>query len=342
MSERVILSGYYGFENFGDELILSVMTQQLKALGFIPVVLSGNPKETRQTYGVESLQRTEVQSIWQAMENATAFISGGGGLFQDVTGPGSPIYYGGLIEMAAWRKLPIAVFGQGVGPLRSGFGRWITGRELKHASLVVVRDVKSQVLVQQLTQHKPDLMADPVWTWTPAPAITALPKKTLGISLRPWPDLGNTEIKHLASSIAQWPNIQETGINLIDCQSGTDIIPLAKLEQRLKELKIPCHWFGQDACIQGIAQSQAIIGMRYHALLIAAQLGIPSIAISYDPKVQLLAAQLKIPDTPVSELLNFRIAVLKENLCLPDAEVVLEFRDAAQKGFQRLKKWLRC
>ena len=103
--------------------------------------------------------------VWQSIRNAFAFISGGGGLFQDVTGKASPLYYGGLIEIARLNSTPVAFFGQGIGPLNTGMGVAMTKRALKQSSLVILRDSKSQAIAEKLSGRHCRIMADPVWTW---------------------------------------------------------------------------------------------------------------------------------------------------------------------------------
>jgi polysaccharide pyruvyl transferase CsaB len=341
MSKSVLISGYYGFENFGDDLILQVLVNQLKAFGVIPIVLSENPALTTKNYDVACIQRGELHYIWKALKDCDAFISGGGGLFQDITGLGSPIFYGGMIEMASWYNLPIAFFGQGIGPLRSFVGLMMLKRSIKHAELVVVRDIKSLALLQQTIDTKAELMSDPVWAWEPSETLKKSPRKGVAVSLRPWSHLQNGEITLLADCLAQLRDIRTIGVNLIDCQAGTDIVPLSKLEQLLKAREIPCRWFSELNCAQGIAQSEALIGMRYHSILIAAQLGVPVMAMSYDPKVQLLATQLKIIDFPV---VRFQEAMSLENMRdairTADTSVVAQFQKEASRGFLLLKNWL--
>lgn len=53
---RVLLSGYYGQGNGGDEALLATLLQMLPP-EVTPVVLSGNPKQTRDRYGVEACER---------------------------------------------------------------------------------------------------------------------------------------------------------------------------------------------------------------------------------------------------------------------------------------------
>ncbi len=345
MANRVMVSGYYGFENFGDDLILEVIVQQLQECGFVPVVLSGNPALTLKQYpGVEALPRAEVGAIWKALGDMRAFISGGGGLFQDVTGPASPIYYGGLIEMAHWRRCPVAFFGQGIGPLSSRLGRFLTSRALSHAGLIVVRDVKSQALAYQLMgtlrSRNVGLMGDPVWMWQPPADSSYDESRPLGISLRPWGQLRDEDIQHLANVLAQIPQVKAAGLNLIDCQAGVDILPLAKLEKALKAYQIRCFWFAETQAQVGIAQSSGLLAMRFHAVLTAARMGIPTVTLSYDPKVQLLAAQLKLTDYPVHTLMALQAEDIQDALKPADPATVQTLTQDAQKGFSLLKNWL--
>ena len=64
VSLRMLLSGYYGFGNFGDEALLAVTVQQLR-LRFPSAkldVLSATPNATARAFGVEATPRWE----WRA------------------------------------------------------------------------------------------------------------------------------------------------------------------------------------------------------------------------------------------------------------------------------------
>lgn len=346
MSKRVMISGYYGFDNLGDELILETLVCWLKKRGFEPVVLSADPASTAGLYDVESIERTAVPQIWQKLNTVCALISGGGGLFQDVSGWGSVVYYGGIIEMAHWKKCPVAMFGQGVGPLNGWWGRLWFKRAAAHAQSIVLRDKTSVQLVEALTDNPVKQMADPVWLWPEEAGevyqgLNVDEKKGIAVSLRPSPMLTDSSIEHLGACLAQWPNIQDKGVNLIECQPGMDILPLSRLEGLLKARNVPTTWFDQKNLRQGIATSEAMVGMRYHAVLLAVLLGLPVLSLSYDPKVQTLANQLGLEDYPVGQWSVLTTDDLCSSLRQANAQAVSRLQEEARFGFSLLKTWLK-
>ncbi|HEX6987937.1 MAG TPA: polysaccharide pyruvyl transferase CsaB, partial [Bacillota bacterium] len=57
--KRVLISGYYGFGNLGDEALLRAIVQGLRALEPAPVltVASGDPRRTAAAHRVEAVPR---------------------------------------------------------------------------------------------------------------------------------------------------------------------------------------------------------------------------------------------------------------------------------------------
>ena len=52
---KYVISGYIGFDNFGDEAIAEVLTSHLKENGAEKItVISSNPEKTSKLYGVDS------------------------------------------------------------------------------------------------------------------------------------------------------------------------------------------------------------------------------------------------------------------------------------------------
>ena len=96
---NILISGYYGFDNIGDESILRTLVSSLRE--HIPdcslTVLSHNPTSTREKYGVEAVDRMSPMAILHAVKKCDMLISGGGSLLQDVTSSKSLHYYLSII-----------------------------------------------------------------------------------------------------------------------------------------------------------------------------------------------------------------------------------------------------
>jgi polysaccharide pyruvyl transferase WcaK-like protein len=113
---RLVLSGYYGFRNSGDEAVLKSILAALEAAGqeqgikVEPIVLSGDPEWTSRQYGVESVNRMKLAEIRKALKSSDGLISGGGSLLQDATGLGSIPYYLGIMALARWCGKPTFVY----------------------------------------------------------------------------------------------------------------------------------------------------------------------------------------------------------------------------------------
>ncbi|REJ35876.1 MAG: polysaccharide pyruvyl transferase CsaB, partial [Bacillota bacterium] len=115
---KVVISGYYGFDNAGDEAVLAAILAGLRreCPTVHPVVLSGNPARTAARHGVEAVPRLSLAAVRRALREADLFVSGGGTLLQDLTGWGSVPYYGGLMLLAHRLGVPGLAWAPGVVP----------------------------------------------------------------------------------------------------------------------------------------------------------------------------------------------------------------------------------
>ncbi|WP_322924000.1 polysaccharide pyruvyl transferase CsaB [Paenibacillus campi] len=170
VSVQIVISGYYGFRNSGDEAvlksILNSLAQQGEAAGIqiVPVVLSNDPEWTARMYNVRSVHRMKLGEIRALMKESDGLISGGGSLLQDATGPLTIPYYLGIIHIAQWARKPVFIYAQGVGPVQKGFFfKWIRN-VFRKSVYVSVRDQESAALLGRmgLDQSRIAVVADPV------------------------------------------------------------------------------------------------------------------------------------------------------------------------------------
>lgn len=163
---RVAVSGYYGFNNTGDEAILAALITTLRALapGVDITVFSHCPRETRRLFEVRAVNRWNPMGVILSLLRSDLLLSGGGGLLQDVTGVRSLCYYLAVVTLAKLFGKPVVYYAQGVGPVRTRFGRWLTRLVSNKVDLITVRDQASREDFIKMGVHRPPIVvtADPV------------------------------------------------------------------------------------------------------------------------------------------------------------------------------------
>jgi len=302
---HIVLSGYYGFDNVGDDAILLSIIQGLKKWqhDIEITVLSNNPSATEQTYGVKAVNRWKMKEIHQLLKTADGLISGGGSLMQDQTGMKTIPYYAGVIQIAKWLKKPVFVYAQGMGPINHTLSKFIVRKTFNKVDQITIRDKASQTLLTEIGVRKEaKIVPDPVMglnggdfhcEWLEHESLTA--ESYISVSVRDW-----------SSTIAYKEKIAHSLDQLV--RQGEQIVFLPmhgehdfKTSQEVaalmqeKSLIAPSDLSIEEK-IAVIGQSQLLIGMRLHSLIFSAIYATPFIAISYDPKIDAFA---DIVDQPV-------------------------------------------
>lgn len=277
---KYVVSGYIGFDNFGDEAIARVLTQNLKQIGAEKITLiSSNPEKTAKLYGVESVG---MFGFFKPIIGSDVLISGGGSLLQDVTSLKSLIYYLGIIMTALFFRKKVVIFAQGFTPFRTKIGKILTKFVLKKCHKITVRDKKSQELLSGMGIDS-ILVADPVF----GIEVPQKEKRGIGLQLRSFPTLTDEFVEKLVNEIkTRFPDEE---IKLISLQDSLDLPVLEKIEGKiLKNLTV-------DEAIDEISSLKYLIAMRFHACLIGAKAGVNVVGINYDIKVETLAKTLGFP-----------------------------------------------
>ncbi|HZO93476.1 MAG TPA: polysaccharide pyruvyl transferase CsaB [Candidatus Baltobacteraceae bacterium] len=304
MSTRLLLSGYYGFGNLGDEALLEVIVRQLRARfpGAVVDVLSGDPQKTSEAYGVEATPRWSPGQVKEAIERADVVLSGGGGLLQNVTSLRSLLYYANIIRSAVRAGKPTMVFAQSVGPL-DFWGRMVVRNFCKGITAATVRDERSRALMASLVPDvRVERTADPVFLFEPGGAPLDLAAEGLGdlgaplvvVSVRKWQ--GNeTTVQTMATVVDRLAGRYGARVAFLPLGGPPDAEVSTTIIRRCASTPVllPDYPLGQAA--QVIARASLVIGMRLHALIIAARLGVPFLAVPYDPKVNALLEDLRYP-----------------------------------------------
>ena len=343
---EILISGYYGFDNFGDDAILHVLVSELKKAFHLPeiTVISNNPKKVKKIYGVESVHRFNIGKITRHMATCDVFISGGGSLLQDATSLKSFLYYLWLIHLANSYGKKTIIYAQGIGPISTILARYLTRKVLLKADLVAVRDRESQNFLKQLRVDSV-LVTDPVWNFSDLFGNKILTKNKInvGIQLREWKDISVKTINIIADVLEEKFNEEKYCIHLIALQQSQDIAIMQKLKNILLKKKLKSSLRIHSTSLLSIPQSLNLIGsldyliaMRYHACLAAINFKVPTLALSYDPKVKHLAIESKIPYINVKNLNKNKALFIKkiDELFTLREEIKMELESFSQRKNQ--------
>ncbi len=293
---KIAISGYYGFDNFGDDALLSVLVESLKNSGTEDItVFSKNPVSTKKFYKVKSCYSFDIFSLLKTLIKCDFLISGGGSLLQDSTSVKSLIYYLGVIFSALLFGKKVIIFAQGIGPIKNELLIKITKFLLKKCFYITVRDEKSLILLKNWGLN-PILVSDPVWNLK---IKTKYSHNAIGIQLREWETLTDDNLYELANCIVKL--YKDKKIFIYALQKSLDIEVCDKLEYLLKKLNPDIHTHvilnrAMFEISESFSHIDELIAMRYHACLLGLKYGIKVLPIVYDPKVEKLADEFEIKE----------------------------------------------
>ncbi|HEX6923352.1 MAG TPA: polysaccharide pyruvyl transferase CsaB [Bacillales bacterium] len=295
---KVLISGYYGFGNAGDEALLYAIIELLRECDrdIDITVLSDKPEQTREAHHVHAVNRWSVFEVYKALKQADGLFSGGGSLLQDETSWRSIPYYTGIMILARMMGKPFVVFAQGLGPLRRGYNRRLVKAVLSGASFISMRDEESRALAKHLGIKKEiDLVPDPVLSLGNQGAIQRVEAPlTIVVSVRSWP--GQEDYKQkIAATLDRCIN---NGFRVIfvpmhgeeDQIASENVKSLMAREAVVADYNIPF-----EDKLKIVGRASVLFGIRLHSLVFAAVNRVPFVALSYDPKVDAFARQCGQP-----------------------------------------------
>ncbi len=274
---KILISGYYGFGNAGDEAVLKALKS-----GFF-------------AHRVKVLTNRSWTKTFFEILNTDVLVSGGGTLFQNKTSRRSLFYYLTIILLAKLLKKRVVIFGQGFGPLKGFFSRLITKLILNQTNLITLRDRISFNEIHKLGVKKPPvcLTADPTgMLQVPKPRVGAgilhaekidFKKHLVGVILRPLPP---EKTKIMAEAIKWLRGKHRLTPVFIPFQPTQDLEFCSEvMHQADISSKLILRYSKPLELLSVFSQLDLVIGMRLHSLIFALLNKVPMLGLSYDPKV---------------------------------------------------------
>ena len=281
---KVLLSGYYGFGNLGDEALLSGLLSVLRPAGLELTVLSNRPEATAELHSVRAVSR--LFGAPGAVLRCDALISGGGGLLQDKTSFRSLQYYLALLSLAKRLGKRTFVYGQSVGPL-SERGRRVVASTLRGVT-VAVRDKPSQVLLESL-EIESYLCADTALLLEP-PQVEPLATDTVLLI----PRAGYPEITEALVETARDLSARGLKVAAAAVQPDEDAAALQVLKEAVPGLEL-LHATTPKKLLEHISAASYVVSGRLHGLILAAVANKAFCGLVYDPKVAAFLDEVGAP-----------------------------------------------
>lgn len=299
---RIVVAGYYGFRNAGDELLLNVLLERLRQRFPTAEITALYKKPARflTSSNVRAVSRWNPWEVARACWRADIFLLGGGGLLQEATGPWNCVYYLGLTALSKLLGARTAALAIGIDPLFKPWNRRLTSFLMNCAvDRLSVRDSNSRVLllnwgVQKQVSLTPDLVF-----WLPVRSHGEPDdiKPLIALCLKPYPqdplyaqkwaaiirrlrDDWECQVELVPMSLFQdQPVCQE----ILSCLEGnTDRATLFSWRDPLEV----AHRFSHYAFV---------ISQRFHGAVLGALHGLPVFGLSDQLKVNILCETLEQP-----------------------------------------------
>lgn len=306
----ILMSGYFGFDNSGDDAILTAIVKDI--LNFNPKarvkVLSKDPDKTEKLCPVSAANRFKLSDVIRSLRATDILVSGGGSLLQDVTSTRSLFYYLALMKLALLYNKPVMVYANGIGPVNKPFNRKLVKWILNKVDFISLRDEDSRICLEEMGVKNKNIKvtADPVFTLLAAPLTRVnrifenenikRDRPLVGVSIRHWKN-DELLIEELAKAINTIILSKNINVVLIPMHYPEDLKISQALIDRVNNPN--CHLLQAKYTVEDlmgvIGELKLMVAMRLHSLIYAATQITPMLGLVYDPKVESLLKELEVP-----------------------------------------------
>lgn len=291
----VLLSGYYGAENVGDEAILDSLLylfeheydEEIDA-----TVASTAPSHTAGMHDVETvpqLKRNQILPFLGALRRSDELFIGGGGLI----GEPKVVRWGVMILLARLLGKRISLVGVGVEPIDHGMNRLVLRTALNSVDTITVRDETSKKLLEEMGVAAPIYVgSDPAFVRPPTdsrPDVEAVSTEgnVVLVSVRPV-EHRFVDVTGLASALDRIAEELSWHVVFVpfhnenhptDSDRANDVAALMECPSTVIDRQISFR--EADELLEA---TDFAIGMRLHSIILAVRNLVPVVGVSYHPK----------------------------------------------------------
>jgi polysaccharide pyruvyl transferase WcaK-like protein len=304
-AKKVLVAGYYGHRNFGDDLLMSVVMDRLRAnpgVGEISMICAteGMDYVSKWFPGVSLIdERTPLRTAVRSMDRV--LFGGGGALFNYGSLPATSVWRRHLADwrtfgLANRRGVRFAYIGIGIGPFGNDGARRATLARLRWADFATVRDEQSLKYADSVMKGRASLGPDlSLADLARAERIGAevRPRSRTLIVVRHF-KYGSERDGYLSALRRAADAISHAGqdVRWASFQPAYDRPVIDELQRAGVEVWAwdPARMSLDDA-FRTLAAAECVITARMHATFVCLMLGVPVVSIAVHPKLD-FASQL--------------------------------------------------
>ncbi len=339
---KYLIWGYYGAGNLGDDLMLEILINRIrgkdpacsitvKALDGLKLPKTVMPMELDRWLSKSRKKLyfnvpPAMAGVVSHVKSCDALIIGGGTIFTD---KGNGVQALKMLEKAAWLakvlRKKIFVVGAGIDNLGQA-GEKSFESILAKADYACFRDKKSYEIAKRLCKNPEKIVLGADLLYLEKESITTIHRKkeeTLISAIdyfgRLQPDAIKREklkerLKELALSIVS----NEGKITLVSMQKGTGEKDYEYIKEIMDEIKKAApkklvdiqmvHLENKKDAVEIFGKAKSVIGMRYHALVLASIFGVPFIGIDHESKIGEICREFGMPSIDISSFIESGIS----------------------------------
>lgn len=315
---RVVLYGWFGAQNFGDDLLLELV--HARVMEHYPsaevLVIGANPHQIRVQHGLEATEPHQKHRICEWLDGATALIYCGGLMFDDPLGQTAgeaelafdpwidPAGQAAICSLARMYDVPTYFLGIGGGPmntpamqryakLMSAVGAHFLTRDRNTSDLLLAAGVDPGQVGSYadlsfgaqcyVDRHVAFLDSEEAWRW-----LQAQGRSYLVVSLRSC----HRNPPDLASRVAQALDgvCERRDMSVLYLPLDADDVDIQRQAFDLMEHKERAYLIGQrptvETILSYISSSSATLSMRLHCSLLHMVFGKPAVGLNYNDKIE--------------------------------------------------------
>lgn len=302
--KRILIYGWYGENNYGDELLLKAILNILSPYhSTIQInVMGSNPKQilknhsgifrASKTFYIEprkilsTIIKDPINTVINLFENDALIVAGGGAISDWNLTSTKEMFF--LINHFFSRDKPVYLLGVGAGPISNKESYSYFYSTLSKAKEITTRDEYSYSELKKIGLENVIIGKDLSYYSDIESNSCDIPKKikNIGIVLAPvcmkTKDVYGTLVSECRKLISEL--VKNYNVSLIPFQYNYDCEMMKHVSNDIADLKILYDTNNIWSIEEYIHSQDLVIGMRYHSLVLSALLNKYIIPIVYHPK----------------------------------------------------------